>query len=117
MLAAIFLRPEIMKNPDILKISTLTGDWCDNDIVLLHACFQLLADCIEKEHLFMGHVDWTLTEESKATKREIEELYEWWKKRRNLQVTDGWSELEKTQYDKDTEMLIRLIKIRQHLWT
>lgn len=38
-----------------LTIKTLTGEWCDKDIVMLHACFQLLTDCIESEDLFTGY--------------------------------------------------------------
>ena len=42
---------------------------------MLHACFQLLTDCIEDEELFTGHVDWNHDEEHKNAKKELEELY------------------------------------------
>jgi hypothetical protein len=101
-----------MKNPQILKIETLTGDWCDNDIAMLHVCFKLLTDCVETENLLNGHIDWTSTEEMQKIKIEIETLYIWWLERKNKE-----NDLDSEQYNEDNEMLIRLIKIRQHLWT
>jgi hypothetical protein len=106
-----------LKNPDTLIIKTLNGDWCDKDIVMLHACFQLLTNCIEDEHLLSGHIDWRHNEEQKNAKIEIEELYAWWNKRKNLDREDAIYDLDKDQYVKDNEMLIRLITIRQYLWT
>ena len=47
-----------MKPGNILKIDTLNGGWRDKDSVMLHACFQLLSDCIEKEGLLSGHTNW-----------------------------------------------------------
>ena len=29
-----------MKSWDILHIDTISGDWRDNDVVMLHACFE-----------------------------------------------------------------------------
>jgi hypothetical protein len=106
-----------MKNPDNLKITTLSGDWCDNDIVILHACFQLLTDCVENENLLSGHVDWNYNEEYQNAKNEINILYNWWIERKKLDQQDRVNDLDKVQYDKDNEMLKRLIDIRQYLWT
>ncbi len=106
-----------MKNPEILNIKTLSGDWCDKDIIMLHACFQLLTDCIEDEKLFTGHVDWNHDEEHKKAKDELEFLYNWWIKRKNKDLEAEINDLEKEQYEEDNEMLVRLIKVRQYLWT
>jgi len=106
-----------MKNPDILKIKTLSGDWFDKDIVMLHACFQLLTDCVENEKLFTGDIDWTDNKEQINAKKEIEELYNWWNERKKQEENEKFNDLDKMQYEKDNEMLIRLIKIRQYLWT
>lgn len=84
-----------------------------------------------------------LTEQAKAS-RKIQELYEWWKNERPNRVDpfscsefsydideilDGQKikrkqrdikkayDLELAQDNEDTEMLIELIKIRNHLWT
>ena len=41
-----------MKPLNLLKIETLNDEWLDKDVIILHACFQILCDCIEKENLF-----------------------------------------------------------------
>jgi len=48
-----------MKPSNLLKIVTLNNEWADKDFIILHACFQILSNCIEKENLFNGHIDWT----------------------------------------------------------
>lgn len=106
-----------MKRPEILKIKTLSGDWCDKDVVMLHACFQLLTDCIEEEKLLTGHTDWTSDDEYIKAKKEIEELYAWWTERKKLDSEEKVNDLDRSQYFVDNEMLIRLIKVRQYLWT
>jgi len=107
-----------MQPANVLKIDTLNEDWSDKDNIMLHACFQLLKDCIEKGKLFTGFIDWTLDENSKKVKREIEYLYNWWIERvqqeRNKDIDPVWTD---GQYEIDNEMLIRLIKIRRCLWT
>lgn len=82
----------------------------DGDIVLLHACFKLLTDCFETNKVFES-TNWNQSEEIIVAKSEIIELYAWWKTRskENSFVARG-------QYEKDTEMLIRLIKVREYLW-
>ncbi len=51
-----------------------------------------------------------------ATKTEIEELYDWWKSTiEKDHATD--SLLTKDKYQEESDMLIRLIKIRKYLWT
>lgn len=85
----------------------------------------------------LEHLDWemSLEEELQAkSAKEIKELYLWWKDVRPARpnpwnvAKDVWGEkdaqkyvwldaMEQAQYDEDTEMLIRLIKIRKALWT
>src|SRR5687767_5280942 len=106
-----------MQNPGVLNITTLSGEWCDKDIVMLHACFQLLTDCVEKENLF-DIIDWEQDEKCSLAKKEITELYTWWKKRAKDEnegkIDPIWTE---NQHQTDTEMLIRLVKVRGYLWT
>jgi hypothetical protein len=87
-----------------LKIESLPSakNWVDRDQIMLHSCFQILKDCVEKEN-----VD-TISdyETHKEFIDEIRFLYEWWKIR-----SKG------DQSDEDNEMLERLIKIRGFLWT
>ncbi|MDD5571108.1 MAG: hypothetical protein PHD97_08115 [Bacteroidales bacterium] len=106
-----------MKPANILKIQTLDKGWSDKDNIMLNACFQLLTDCIENEKL-LKMTDWNQDKNFKQAKKEIDKLYKWWKKRikyeNNGKVDPVWTV---NQHDKDTEMLIRLVKIRKYLWT
>ena len=99
-----------MEPSNILKIESLNEEWKDKDQVMLHACFQVLKDCVEKENLFNCHVDWDHDEVHRQTKKEIQTLYDWWKKRSNEDTYDGSDE-------EDDTMLLRLLKIRNALWT
>lgn len=89
-----------------LKINSLPSskDWVDRDVVMLHACFQILEDCVEKEEVD-NHCNY---ETHKEPVDEIRFLYKWWK---NRKVKDWSDDAE------DDEMLIRLMKIRGFLWT
>jgi hypothetical protein len=106
-----------MKPANVLSIKTLSDDWSDKDMVILHACFQLLVNCIEEEKLF-EFIDWESNNEAKKIKTEIQELHNWWIERTEAEKKNGidslWSD---EQYKEDDEMLIRLIKIRKYLWT
>lgn len=96
-----------------LNIESLSQDWCDKDIVMLHACFQLLCDCIEKEGLFRL-TDWTVDERHIQDKQAIEALYQWWLQRRDL---DDAVDQQHPQYEQDNQKLIELIRLRHLLWT
>lgn len=92
----------------ILKINSLppSKEGTDGDEIILHACFQILQDCIEKEH-----IDTQCNYEyHKKFVDEIRFLYRWWKGRVNAEPSDG-------QTIRDNKMLIRLMKIRTQLWT
>ena len=101
-----------MKPSNLLKIETLNNEWIDKDLIILHACFQILTDCIEKENLFTGHIDWTNDDEHKNAKIEIEKLYHWWVKRK----TEN-NDLDEKSYEIDNNMLKKLIDFRKYLWT
>lgn len=94
----------------ILKIESLPPAkvWIDRDNIMLHSCFQILKDAIEKEKVDK-HVNY---ESHKDFVDEVKFLHKWWKKR--LKMKDPFTF---KQMDKDDEMLIRLIKIRTQLWT
>lgn len=87
-----------------LTIKTLPSakTWIDRDEIMLHACFQILEDCIEKENVDT-HCNY---EVHKDFVDEVRFLSKWWKER---QITNDDSE--------DDEMLLRLMKIRRALWT
>lgn len=92
-----------------LKIDSLptANTWVDMDIVMLHACFQMFADFVEKED-GLNHVNY---EYYKEIIDELSVLYKWWQVRKKT----IHSELKND--DEDQEMLERLIKHRQFLWT
>jgi len=91
----------------ILKIDSLPNakKWVDRDNIMLHACFQILQDCVEKEKVDI-HCDY---ESHKDFVDEVRFLYIWWINRKN---TENFNDSEE-----DNEMLSRLIKIRLSLWT
>lgn len=90
-----------------LKIDSLPNEkqWVDRDHIMLHACFQILQDCVEKENVD-NHCDY---EVHKDFVDEVKFLYKWWLNRKNDESFDN--------DDQDDEMLIRLMKIRLSLWT
>lgn len=101
-----------MKPSNLLQIESLTENWCDKDVVILHACFQLLKDFVEKEKEIIEQIDWEDTKGKKEAKKEIDLLYNWW-----LERSQRENDLDQNQYDEDNQMLKRLIDVRQHLWS
>lgn len=92
----------------ILKIHSLTkGTWSDRDMIILHASFQCLKDCVEKEGLFEHSPHYAKSRNGKIAK----ELYDWWEIRKDAtpSIIDS--------HENDTKQLIRLMKIRGGLWT
>lgn len=91
-----------------LKIQSLpkSDTWIDRDYIMLHACFQILKDAVEKEGVDT-HVHY---ESCKEFVDEVRFLYNWWEERCK---EDVWGDDE----ERDNEMLNRLFKIRQQLWT
>lgn len=65
----------------ILHIHSLEKGWCDSDIVLLHAAFQLLVNFVEKEKPDKI-VDWDADPSHSQAWEEIQNLYHWWTKGR-----------------------------------
>ncbi len=104
-----------LKPGNTLTIESLNQDWCDKDIVMLHSCFQLLKDCVEKEDLLSEHIDWNATEKHRKAKVELEALYSWRHERLEAEkeVTFSFED----HYKLDDQMLHRLIDIRWALWT
>jgi hypothetical protein len=91
----------------VLKIESLppAKEWIDRDEIMLHSCFQLLKDCVEKEKVDTD-CDY---EANKEFVDEVQFLYNWWIKRSKDAGPDNQNE--------DNDMLLRLMKIRTSLWT
>ena len=102
-----------MQPGNLLHIASLGPGWFDKCHVMLHACFQLLSDCIEVEKLFECDVDWDSDDRHRLAKSELLELHRWWKARIavNEIAADG-----DDQYREDDLMLSRLIRHRWALW-
>lgn len=101
-----------MEPGNILTIDSLDKGWRDKDSVMLHACFQLLTDCIEKEKLLTGHIDWEADDKHREAQKELHELYSWWQSYKEEDIPEN-----KKKYQEENQMLIRLINIRWALWT
>lgn len=91
----------------ILRIHSLPNSrhWIDRDKIMLHACFQILTDIVEKECIDT-HYNYKAHKEFVG---EVRILYGWWAIRKDNESFDD--------DEKDNEMLDRLIKIRLFLWT
>ena len=81
--------------------------WVDRDAIMLHACFQILEDYIEKE----DGLNHACKKTYKKIHNELRELNEWWQMRKK---SIHGEELDNKE---DTIMLARLIKHRTFLWT
>ena len=135
------LIPYWFKNVFKVKTHKLTsggkvklGQWCDLDYRILYCVFNGLEEFVENE-LGLDRLDQIISEEGKMWSElypniqydceihpngveeytEIKVLYLWWKERKSLD--ENTSDLEQDPYDTDTEMLVRLMKVRQALWT
>ena len=60
-----------------LKIEGLEKGWCDKDLLLLHAAFQILVDFVEKE-IPGTIIDWNWDKGHQKAWAEINSLYNWW---------------------------------------
>ncbi|UDL05109.1 hypothetical protein [Marinobacter sp. CA1] len=100
-----------MDPANLLKIDSLDNEWRDKDTVMLHACFQLLKDCVEKERLLDGNTDWQADERQRETYRELKALYDWWCGYADNRFPDD------ADYALETQMLERLVRIRWAMWT
>ncbi|HEY0048668.1 MAG TPA: hypothetical protein VGB68_05250 [Pyrinomonadaceae bacterium] len=103
-----------MEPANILKIESLPDDWRDKDEIILHACFQLLKDFVEREKEIFEQIDWKHDEETEKAKAEIDFLYNWWLKR--FHDEEDFDKI-KRRYEEDNQMLKRLIDVRKYLWS
>lgn len=120
-------------NTHVLDGGLEKGQWYDLTYRIPHCLFSELEKFIEKEKGLETH-EWekTLTVDStwgakpedenygKLTHQalaaiEQQEIYEWWKANKDKKDVDF--ENEETYLKEEEEMLIRLIKIRNSLWT
>ena len=94
-----------MRNLKIKTLYPMKEGWCDRDIILLHACFQLLVDWVEQED-GLNHCSYSAHKESIDI---LTELYNWWKS-----IEDYSSDFEGSE--ESQVKLELLVKHRQFLW-
>ena len=107
-----------------LKIKTLANNWQESDTMILHACFQILIDYVEKQKP-REVIDWDASPGHKKAWSEIDSLYKWWtiewpalaEKMDNEDDVSKWGDYEKALLEEEEANLHRLINIMGHLWT
>lgn len=104
-----------------MKLEINLSEHTDRDIILLHACFQILEDFVnlEKGHFYEDvyalYVEDFGEERARLEEKEwneLRELYYWWQTRKS----SDYDALDDKEYLIDSEMLKRLIDIRYLLW-
>lgn len=104
---------------NVVRCKKLSPTWHDRDHLMLHAAFQCLVDFIEREEPWYFKASdeeireaWKdfaeRGEEEIAAWRELRELYAWW---------EDYESDDLDQHEFETEQLVRLVKLRGHLWT
>jgi len=131
--------------PHIIKTGLSPAYYYDTDHRMLYGMMNLLVEFIEKEEPFEV-VNWESDPEHSNAAKEMKAIYEWWGKypellKREETATSEWHEyhkkrkmpdfcneeeerllhvsgyLEEDRCKQEQDMLMRLIKIRQFLWT
>lgn len=93
-----------MRRLDIHTLQSEEDGWVDKDMIMLHACFQLLTDFVEKEN-GLEHTNYEYYKETIDT---LKDLYNWWKTNSKTITIDS---------EVADEKLALLIKHRGFLWT
>lgn len=74
-----YIRNRFFKRYHLIRTDLAKGQWWDVDNKMLYGMMNLLVDFVEKEHALLV-VDWEGSSESHAAaKKEIIEIYTWWK--------------------------------------
>jgi len=98
----------------------LNPSYYDSSTLMLHACFSLLEDYVEKELGGISNLEEKMVDDKIF--REVYEIYSYWKSRGNpllkYDLIDSIKDEEQKDElnDKEQEMLLRLVSIREDLW-
>jgi len=105
-----------------MKLEVNLSEHTDRDVLLLHACFQILEDFVnlEKgedfyEDVYALYVEDCGEEYARLREKEwgeLRKLYFWWQTRKS----SDYDVLDEKEYLLDSEMLKRLVDIRYLLW-
>jgi hypothetical protein len=86
--------------------------YLDEDYRLLYANFNILKEFVESAGY--KHIDWDSDVGYYQAHKEFEELYKWWTRDSSYEPLDI---LGDANYNKETEMLVRLVKLRKYMWS
>jgi hypothetical protein len=104
-----------------MKLEINLSEHTDRDIILLHACFQILEDFVNLEtghfyeDVYALYVKDFGEDSARLEEKEWDELrilYIWWQTRKS----SDYDVFDDKEYLIDSEMLKRLIDIRYLLW-
>lgn len=119
-----WLKCRLWHQYNVVRIKSLPPTWCDRDEVLLHACFTVFCDFVEREHPaeFSQTEEWfrevyeagPVTEERLKVRRTMLEIYCWWQKWKDRDE-DAVSDAD--QWAEENKRLHQLIFVRKSMWT
>lgn len=126
-----WVRHRTINRFNVLKIQSLKPSYYDydKDTIMLHACFQLLVNYVEKEKPFEwwgcdgkcngGHYCGEGENRFYDTcyLRDVRNLYDWWTIERPRRPKPSTFQEEDAHDNEDQQKLKQLIEIRNHLWT
>jgi hypothetical protein len=92
----------------------LEPGYYDKDTQMIHACFNLLVEFVDREQPWAYCQD--LDASSLKEKNEIMGLYNWWKLRRDREDHVDYEESDRL-HEEDQRQLHKLIDLRPRLWT
>lgn len=100
----------------VLNISSKENKWvrgyADVSDRMLYSCFSLLVNFVETS---ASGVSWEWNEDLLKVEKEMNLLYKWWMKERPKR---NWEVSKHGQFEKeDSDNLIRLVNIREYLWS
>jgi hypothetical protein len=105
------------KKSHIVKTKLKPQVWYDKDELILWSCMSLLEDFVEVEKP-LEKIDYEGSgPESSHAKDEFMEVYNWWKKRKIVKFDLLNLEEEYKIREEEKKMLIKLIEVRNYLWT
>ena len=97
-----------------IKMASLDAGYYDPDVRMLHACFDLFTEWFK----YNAFDEKLITKETFSEHwDEAMELYLWWTvKHRDDELNSKTMQDRARNAEIEDEMLIRLIKIRRHIW-
>ena len=100
-------------NPVHIKSLPVYG-WFERDTLMLHICFQIFMDSLEKDKV-LEVINWDCDDKHKNVKNTIIRLRSWWIERRDKDRLNEIDYSNNDQYEEDSKQLHNLMLIRKYL--